>query len=254
MRMDLPLESSFDEVLSQLTLVGPPVGSTAPSKILFWGEGVGEISSYMAGWMASQGIDVIVLDGANRFNPYMVSSFAKKSLISPENLLKRIRIARAFTCYQMVTLIEERLISLIRRERGLTRLQKTWVILLGPATPFLDEDVPEREIRPLFERSLKRVEGMAVEGIPFFLFQPSIPSDAKRASLTRRLFHFSNLVWKVSLEDQGLKVILEKRMESFPTLGKAPNIKHLPSPEHLPSASLLEAGLRAGRNNQNSKL
>jgi hypothetical protein len=196
---------SLDEVLIKIQ-------AHSLSKILFWGEEVGEISSYTAGWMASQGIDVIVLDGANRFNPYTISSFAKKSLISPENLLKRIRIARAFTCYQMVTLIEEKLISLIRHERGLTRPQKIWVILLGPVTPFLDEDVPEREIRSLFERSLIRLEGMAVEGIPCFLFQPSIPSDAKRASLTKRLFNFSNLVWRIHVDEQGTKMVPEKRL------------------------------------------
>ena len=59
----LPL--NLDEVLSQ-------VQSYTPSKVLFWGEGAGEISSYVAGWLAEKGIEVIVLDGANRFNVYTV--------------------------------------------------------------------------------------------------------------------------------------------------------------------------------------
>jgi len=200
-------KSPLDEILLQLTPDGVP---SSPKKVLFWGEGIGEISSYVAGWMAGQGIDVIVLDGANRFNPYRVSSFARKALVSPENLLKRIRIARAFTCYQMATLIEERLFSLLRRERGFPQLSKPWVILLGPITTLLDEDVPEREIRPLLERSLRKVEGMVGEGIPFFLFQPSIPPDSKRTYLTRRLFQFSDLIWRVNLDDQGTKMVFEK--------------------------------------------
>src|SRR3990170_6721402 len=109
--MAFSLSNSFDEIFSQLALRDPHGG--LPRKILFWGEGAGEISSYVAGWMAGQGIDVIVLDGANRFDPYMVSSFAKKVSVLPEDLLKKIRIARAFTCYQMATLVEEKLISLI---------------------------------------------------------------------------------------------------------------------------------------------
>jgi hypothetical protein len=103
------------------------------------------------------------------------------------------------------------------------------VILLGPITTFFDEDVPEREVRPLFERSLKKVEEIAMEGIPFFLFQPSAVSknnpptpplvkrglmDSKRAYLTRRLFQFSNLVWRISLDDQEPKLILEKGLDS----------------------------------------
>src|SRR4030067_960503 len=110
--MDLQ-RTSIDEIFSQLVLSGPPIQSASTRKALFWGEGVGEISSYVAGWMVGKGIDVIVLDGANRFNPYVASSLARKALISPERLLKKIRIARAFTCYQMANLIGEKLVSLL---------------------------------------------------------------------------------------------------------------------------------------------
>jgi hypothetical protein len=230
--MDLPIRSSLDEILSQLTYTSPLVQAGFPKKVLFCGDGVGGISSYVAGWMAGKGIDVIVLDGANRFDPYMASSFARRALIPPERLLRRIRIARAFTCYQMATLMGERLVSLLRQEEEAAPRQKPWVIVLGPTTTFFDKDVPEREVRPLFEKSLKRVEEMAMGGIPFFLFQPSVSPEnnppfppftkggkgglmnSKRAYLTRRLFQFSNLVWRVSLDDQGPKLILEKGIDS----------------------------------------
>ena len=225
-RMDLPLKNSFDEIFSQLTLTGPHLQTGLPKKVLFWGEGAGEISSYVSGWMGGKGIDVIVLDGANRFDPYVVSSFAKKALIPPEHLLKRIRIARAFTSYQMATLVGEKLPSLLG-----TELQKPWVIFLGLITTFLDEDVPEREVRPLFERSLRKIEEMAEGGIPFFLFQPSAFSKnfpfskggvggskgSKRAYLMRRLFQFSNEVWRISLEDQEPRLFLEKKLEKHQT-------------------------------------
>jgi hypothetical protein len=257
--MDLPIRNSLDEVLSQLTLTHP-----FPRKVLFWGDGAGGISSYVAGWMAGRGIDVILLDGANRFNPYVVSSFARNVLIPPEKLLRRIRIARAFTCHQMATLMGERLVSLLHaRTVGAIHespLQRPWVILLGPLTTFFDEDVPEREVRPLFERSLRKVEGMVMEGTPFFLFQPSVfpaplespviyggddinkasvpnrkggvkaPSfltgqgrsiEPRRAYLTRSIFQFAELVWRISLDDEGPKMILEKGL-----IEKYPNNKH----------------------------
>ena len=219
--MDFPLKTSIDEILVQFSLSGSPV---SPKKVLFWGEGAGEISSYVAGWMASKGIDVIVLDGANRFDPYMVSSFAKKVVIPPEGLLKRIRIARAFTCYQMATLMGEQLPSLLRQEGATAQPKKPWVILLGPITTFLDEDVPEREVRPLFERSLRKVEEIATEGTPFLLFQPNPPhppfakgrtgglKDSKRMYLMKRLFQFSDLVWRICMEDQEPQIILEKSL------------------------------------------
>ena len=174
------IENSFDEMLLQLTRVGLPAQPVSPRKVLFRGERIGEISSYVAGWMAVKGIDVIVLDGANRFDPYMASSFARKALIPPEKLLKSIRIARAFTCYQMATLMGEPLTSLLGREGATELPQKTWVIFLGPITTFLDEDVSEREARPLFEKSLKKIEEMAARGVPFLLFQSNPPNPPLR--------------------------------------------------------------------------
>ena len=208
--MDLSLRTSLDEILSRLIPTNPLTEPGLLKKVLFGGEGTGEIASYVAGWMAGKGKDVIVLDGANRFNPYMVSSLARKTLISPERLLKRIQIARAFTCYQMATLMGERLPSLLREERAITPPQNPWVILLGPITTFLDEDVSEREVRPLFEKSLRKVEGLAREGIPFFLFQSPIPLHSRRAYLMKRLLQFSYLVWRVDAGDQGPKMVLEK--------------------------------------------
>jgi hypothetical protein len=194
---DFPPALSLDEVLSQVEL-------SSPTRVLFGGEGTGAISSYVAGWMASRRIDVFVLDGANRFDPYAVSSFARREFLSPEGLLKSIRIARAFTCYQMATLMGEKLKSAVGQA------QKPWVILLGPLTTFLDEDIPEREVRPLFERALRGVELLAEKGIPFFLFQPLIPSRSKRAYLMKRLFQFAQLVLRINLGDEGPRITLEK--------------------------------------------
>ncbi len=160
--------------------LGAGVPLASPRKVLFQEERTGEICSYVAGWLAGKGIAVIVVDGANRFDPYMASSFARKALIPPEKLLKSIRIARAFTCYQMATLMGEQLTSLLGRERATKLPQKPWVIFLGPITTFLDEDVLEREARPLFERSLKKIEEMAARGVPFLLFQSNPPNPPLR--------------------------------------------------------------------------
>jgi hypothetical protein len=244
-------KSSFDEILLQLTRIGLPAQPVSPRKVLFWGERVGEISSYVAGWLAGKGMEVIVLDGANRFDPYMVSSFARKALISPERLLKRIRIARAFTCYQMAVMVGERLNDLFKQEGEIRPMENRWVILLGPVTPFLDEDVSEREVRPLFGRSLKKIEEIALRGVPFLLFQssgfsenPPFPfftkggveglRDSRRIYLTRRLFEFSDEVWKISLDDQEPKVVLEKGVETSTILRKKHQIPCLPAGRQAP--------------------
>jgi hypothetical protein len=197
-------------MLLQLTRVGLPAQPISPRKVLFWGERTGEIASYVAGWLAGRGIEVIVLDGANRFNPYMASSFARKAFIPPESLLKRIRIARAFTCYQMAIMVGERLNDLLSQGGAIAQPERRWIILLGLINTFLDEDVSDREVRPLFEKSLRKIEEMALRGVPFFLFQPTVSPDSKRTYLTRRLFQFANEAWRIDLDDEGPKMILEK--------------------------------------------
>ena len=168
-----------------------------------------EIASYVAGWMAAQGVEVVVLDGANRFDPYTVSFFARKLLISPEALLRKIRMARAFTCYQMSALMGEKLAAFLKAE-AIDQALKPRVILLGPLTTFLDEDVSEREVSSLLERSLKNVDALAAEGVSFFLFQSLLSPRSRRAHLMRKLLQFSHLVWKISLGDEGPKVAMEK--------------------------------------------
>lgn len=199
-------ENPLEEILSRLTLNEIP---SVPKKILFQGEGTGGMASYTAGWMASRGIEVIVLDGANRFNPYIVSAFARRALIAPEEILKKIRIARAFTCYQMTTLMER--LGFLLKTPGTSPRQKIQVILLGLLNTFLDEDVPEREARLLLERTLNKMEEMSAGGVPFFFFQSPVSHHSKRAFLMKRLFQFSDLVWSVSLEEQKPKMILGKR-------------------------------------------
>jgi hypothetical protein len=191
------------------------LAGTEPRKSLFRGDGVGRLSSYVAGWMASREIEVILLDGANRFDPYAVSLFARSISIPPEKLLKKIRIARAFTCYQMAALMGEKLSLLLKEVNSPLFRKKTWILFLGPLSTFLDEDVPEREVRPLFERALKSVEGVAAEGIPLLIFQAPIHARSKRSYLMRRLFHFSDWAWKIESDDQGPKMLFEKGPSDF---------------------------------------
>lgn len=57
----------------------------------------------------------IFIDGGNVFDPYMVSEVARRQGILPENALKGIHVSRAFTCYQLVSLITEKLEPVLER-------------------------------------------------------------------------------------------------------------------------------------------
>src|SRR3990167_4147821 len=50
--------------------------------------------------------DVLYIDGWNTFNPYIIQRMIKPLRIDQRKILSRIHIARAFTEYQMETLIK----------------------------------------------------------------------------------------------------------------------------------------------------
>ncbi len=54
---------------------------------------------------------VRVLDGGNSYNALYVARYIRRYTVQLEAALNRITIARAFTCYQMVTLLQETAVS-----------------------------------------------------------------------------------------------------------------------------------------------
>ncbi|MEM0128905.1 MAG: hypothetical protein QXG65_01895 [Thermoplasmata archaeon] len=59
---------------------------------------------YAAG--AASGGAISVVEGANRFDPHRIAAYARGFGADPGMLLRRIRIARAFTVHQLVALVE----------------------------------------------------------------------------------------------------------------------------------------------------
>ena len=79
---------------------------------------------------------VVVLDGGMLFNVYRVVMATH----GQTRILNRIRFARAFTCYQMVALLER------------TPAEEACVVVLDLLATFLDENVPVRERLRLLKR------------------------------------------------------------------------------------------------------
>ena len=60
----------------------------------------------LSAWLALQG-NLRVLDAGNRFNAYPVAQAIRRQNHNPRVVLERIRLSRAFTCYQVDVLLEE---------------------------------------------------------------------------------------------------------------------------------------------------
>jgi hypothetical protein len=95
---------------------------------------------------------VLILDAGNCFNPLRLTHNIRKQTLEVEETLARIQVARAFTCFQVVTLLEE------------TRDPKGPVFILRLLTTFVDEMIPVYERLRLLkqvDRHIERLRGNA---------------------------------------------------------------------------------------------
>jgi hypothetical protein len=191
-----------------LNVPGFPAGKPV-RKALLVGERPESLTVYLSAFAASLGFKILVADGANSFDPYVVSKFARKEGIPPNELLKKISVARAFTCHQLSTLIRERLDPFV--PPGVSAL----VAFLGPCTMFFDEDVPGEEAALLFRKTLAKVQEMSQRGIFFLMSQSFSGFNKHRSFLLRELVRFSDAVLKLTSSSDALQVVLDKPPLAF---------------------------------------
>jgi hypothetical protein len=201
--MEKHREKSRGELFPLFDLPGFPAGKPV-RKALIVGERPEALTVYLTAFAASLGFAVLVADGANAFDPYIVSKFARKEGLPAEELLKKISVARAFTCHQFVTLIRERL------EPGLSSEAASLVVLLGPCTTFFDEDVPGAEAALLFRKTLVQVQKMSQAGVAFLMSQSFPGGNSRRSLLLRELCRLADAVLKLKSSADALQVVLDK--------------------------------------------
>jgi hypothetical protein len=201
--MKKDIEKVREDLFPLLNLPGFPAGKPV-RKALIMGERPEALTVYLTALAASLGFKVLVADGANAFDPYVVSKFARKEGIPSEGLLKKISVARAFTCHQLATLIRERL------EPGLSPGASSLVVLLGPCTVFFDEDVPGEEAALLFRKTLAKVQNMSQKGVSFLMSQSFSGFNNRRSFLLRELARLADAVLKLKSSADALQVVLDK--------------------------------------------
>ena len=142
--------------------------------VLLWGEHLRPLAAAAAAWGAARGTPVLVVDAANRFDPYGLVREARGRGLARQDVLAQVRVARAFTCHQLVRLVEEILPPAL--EPGCL------VLVLGPVSLFYDEQVPLAERRRLF-RDLTQPPGPdQVPGRPAAAATPDAPGRPATAT------------------------------------------------------------------------
>jgi hypothetical protein len=146
--------------------------------VLLWGEHLRPLAAAAAAWGAARATPVLVVDAANRFDPYGLVREARGRGLAPREALAKVRVARAFTCHQLVRLAAEILPPAL--EPGCL------VLILGPVSLFYDEQVPLAERRRLF-RELTQLLARIKSQAALLLLQPLMPKEAANRHFGRLL-------------------------------------------------------------------
>ncbi len=166
--------------------------------ILTFGSAMRPLTAAAAAWGVARGWRVFVVDAANRFDPYQLAREGRKRGLRPEQVLSRVWVARAFTCHQLVQLVQEGLPA------ELAGVEKSLVILLGPCSLFYDEQVPLAERRRLFRAlmgALVRIKPWAA----LWFLQPSLPPQVANQHFGRLLARLAEQVVRVGAGEGGMQ-------------------------------------------------
>src|SRR5207245_1167633 len=100
----------LDMLLERVAL---PEVLTSPA--IFAGDDTCLTVGLLAGLRAVRpGQPLLIVDGANAFDPFLVTGLARKSRLPPGAVLDEIRISRLFTCHQLQALLRGRLGTVAR--------------------------------------------------------------------------------------------------------------------------------------------
>jgi hypothetical protein len=98
--------------------------------------------------------DVIYIDGGNTLDPYLLTASCRLFKLNPDQVLRRVQVARAFTVFQLDTLITQNL------EQILVEHNPKLVLVSCFSELYLDRDVDWSEAKTLFTSGFDRLEAL----------------------------------------------------------------------------------------------
>ena len=156
-----------------------------------------------------QGKQVICLDGGNRFDPLLIARFARQRNLDSSEFGQHIRIARAFTCFQLTEL-------LVRLPRLLRTFRAQRVIVTAFPDLYFDEDIREREALTSFQRGLLALK---VAAVPVAIFSDATSSKSSRRVMFQNLIGQADHVLRFSVNESTSLALTSEKFD--PTISRA---------------------------------
>ena len=104
--------------------------------------------------LAEFGEEVIWIDGGNEVDPYVLSAMCKRRGLDRHEMLSMVNVARAFTAYQLASLVDGFLGEEARRA------SPSMIIISSVSDMFMDRDVRRSEGRQLLRRCADVIGGV----------------------------------------------------------------------------------------------
>ncbi|MFW6117458.1 MAG: hypothetical protein ACOC6G_02615 [Thermoproteota archaeon] len=178
-------------------------GSAPRVNFGLWCSVMCQLTREQGGW----GSPTVFVDGGNTFNPYFVSSLARKNCLSPRSALQGIFISRAFTAYQLTQLVFQRL------GQALEEYQSQLAIISDLTTLFLDRDISPEEVEHIFYQLTSHLSQLTQKrNLAILVTHP--PSNSKQGVYLQDILHQrADILVKIEENQQVLKLEVEKHPE-----------------------------------------
>ena len=153
---------------------------------------------------------ILYLDGANQISPLLLARFARERGLDPSSVNSLIRVARAFTCFQLTELVR-------RVPKTLEKFPADVLIVTALPDLYFDEDVRDREARASFEHALEGLRNVAPRSLSIAVFSDATSFKTKRRDFFQRLRTQADHVVKVeSTLENKLSFTREKNTPLLP--------------------------------------
>jgi hypothetical protein len=199
--MNLPVASSSSEKQpSPKTWMLPDRALT-----VFYGcPEMARLSHYFLPRVFLDGKRVLYLDGANQISPLLIARFARGRGLETSAFNNLIRIARAFTCFQLTELVR-------RVPKVLATFSANVLIITALPDLYFDEDVQDRPARASFEHALEGLREVAPLPLSVAVFSDATSFKTKRHDFFKKLRNQADHILRVeSGPESSLSFTCEK--------------------------------------------
>lgn len=153
--------------------------------------------------------DLIFVDGGNSIDPHGIANICKRKGCDRQEVLSQINVARAFTAYQLVTLINDRLEEMIKNSRASTLIVSCFIDL------FFDKDMAWQESFQLIKRSMAAIKSLTREhNLITIITNHGLAKLHFRRGLRNLFYTTPDKLVRFEDRKKGLKVVLPRK-DSF---------------------------------------